>query len=1047
MNINEVKNELDILLEELVKENYFDVAEKLIAKLLELIDVKISNRCLASIPRVDGELSRFMLAPNFARQAAAYELPHEDGKPIDLKLFWIKKTNKTNLSWIIGLTPNFEDSLANDYKNVGIDFVVPETCDRVIILLSHRFKVRALELKDHITPTQLEILSQWADLSGIQIEDEKELKNTFHSTLWESFNFEPVTNRFYLELVEHFNILVNHLEKDFDRRSSVLFTTRLLGRLLFVWFLKKKDLIDSSMDYFSIADIKDQNEYYRNKLERLFFEVLNKNEKERNSNDHKTPYLNGGLFDSNPTDFFGNPKLTFPDAYFNQLFNTLNKYNFTVDESSPEFQHVAIDPEMLGRIFESLLAEQVDEDTGRNKKAITGAVYTPREIVNYMCEQSLIEYLRERVAILPDSDRRLEELIRMPESLFRDQDQNKRRDWKPYRELIIKLLEGEKEDAPITILDPAVGSGAFPMGMLHLLVKVYSRLDPKYEKNVSKLKRDILSRSLYGVDKEQIAIEITRLRAWLSIVVDIPKEEFVEPLPNLDFKFVCANTLIPLDSAGQATFTTDYSLKEKLMAIRDEYFKTNNKQKKEELQGKYIKMTKAVSLFDNKKTVQLKSYEPFDIGKSAEFYDPELMHGVKEFDIVIGNPPYVQIQKFARTQTQKDLKSVGYKTFEKTGDLYALFYEHGLELTKKETGFLCFITSNKWMRAGYGKSLRQYFISKNPKLLIDLGGNVFKSATVDTNILLIENSSNKKNTLAISIKDNKKEIVDQVKNEAVRISFKDSDGWFIGSNEEISLKEKIEKNGKPLKNWDVKINRGILTGLNEAFIIDKETRDRLIAKDPKSEEIIKPILRGRDIGRYRYEFADLYVLATGYDIDIPKLYPAIYNYLLKFEKAAKKRQDQGKNWWNLRACIYYDEFEKEKVVWGNISYNSQFSFAKAGIFINAPANIITSSSINIKYLVGVMNSKIFNYEFKSKGIFLGDAYEWKKQYVEEVNLPLLNSEKNKLKAEEIVLLVDMIIKIKIKDVGSSTKEIENKIDQLVCDLYDLNEEERAIILK
>jgi len=1046
MNDIETKN-IDLLLKQLSTERSFDVAEKIAAELVGLLNIKVADRFLANIPRVDAELTRFQLAPGFARQAAAYELPHEDSKPFDLKLFWIKKTNKTNLSWLIGLTPNFEDALSNDYRNIGIDFVVPEACDSIIILLSNRFKVRALELKDHITPTQLEIFSQWTQLSDMEIADQNELKNNLHAKLWESFNFEPINRKFYLELVEHFSILVHHLEKEFDRKQSVMFTTRLIGRLLFIWFLKKKKLINSNIDYFSITDSEKQSEYYKNKLEKLFFEVLNRDELERNGEDKLTPFLNGGLFDKSTTDFYGNPKLTFPNGYFKKLFDTLNKYNFTVDESSPEFQHVAIDPEMLGRIFESLLAEQIDENTGDNKKKATGAFYTPREIVSYMCEQSLIEYLKTRVPDAPDRDRRIDELIRMPEAIFRDQDQNKRRDWKPYREAIIKALEGSKTEPPLTVLDPAVGSGAFPMGMLQLLVKVYSRLDPKFEKDISKLKRNILSRSLYGVDIEQTAIEITRLRAWLSIIVDIPENSKVEPLPNLDFKFVCANTLIPLDNSKQATLLIDYNLKDKLIAIRDEYFRTSSKAKKEKLQKDYLKLTQNSNWSDNKKTRQLKSYEPFNISSSSKFYDPELMHGIQIFDIVIGNPPYVQIQKFARTQIQKDLESVEYKTFERTGDLYTLFYERGLELTKKDKGFLCFITSNKWMRAGYGKSLRKYFISKNPKILIDLGGNIFESATVDTNILLIENSSNKNNTLAISIKNNKREIVDQVKNEAIRISFKDSDSWFIGSEEELSLKEKIEKNGKPLKDWDVKINRGILTGLNEAFIINKETRDELIAEDPKSEEIIKPILRGRDIGKYIYNFADLYILATGYDTDISNFYPAIYNYLLKFEKAAKKRQDQGKNWWNLRACIYYEEFEKEKVVWGNISYNSQFCFVKGGIFVNAPANIITSSSVNIKYLVGVMNSKIFNYEFKSRGIFLGDAYEWKKQYVEGVNLPLLNSEKNKIKAEEIIMLVDKIIKIKLRDPNSLTKELEDKIDLLVCDLYDLNEEERAIILK
>ncbi|NCU41860.1 MAG: hypothetical protein EOM19_04025 [Candidatus Moranbacteria bacterium] len=1053
-----IKNQLDPLLKQLSTERSFDVAEKIIAELSALLGIKNSERFLTNIARIDAEISRFQLAPGFARQAAAYELPHDNSKPFDLKLFWLKKTSKTNLSWIIGLTPNFEDADSNDYKNIGIDFVVSEACDSVIILLSNKFKVRALELKDHVTPTQLEIFSTWQNISSIEIADPLELKKTLHAKLWESFNFEPVNRKFYLELVEHFSVLVHHLEKALGRKPTVMFTTRLIGRLLFIWFLQKKNLINKSANYFVVADPEKQTEYYKEKLEKLFFEVLNKDELERSNGDHLTPYLNGGLFDKSTTDFYNDPKLTIPNGYFSQLFATLNKYNFTVDESSPEFQHVAIDPEMLGRIFESLLAEQIDENTGNSKKKATGAFYTPREIVSYMCEQSLIEYLKTKIPEAIDRDRRIEELVRMPEAVFRDQDQNKRRDWKPYRDAIITALDGTKTESALTVLDPSVGSGAFPMGMLHLLVKVYSRLNPKFEKDISGLKRNILSRSLYGVDIEQTAIEITRLRAWLSIVVDIPEGEKVEPLPNLEFKFVCANTLIPLDNTEQATFFTDHNLKDKLITIRDDYFKTSSKAKKEKLQKDYLKLTQSASLFDNKKTQQLKSYKPFDISSSSEFYDPELMHGVEAFDIVIGNPPYVQIQKFARTQIQKDLENIGYKTFEKTGDLYALFYERGLELTKKETGLLCYITSNKWMRAKYGKSLRKYFVAKNPKILIDLGGQVFESATVDTNILLIQNAQNAKETFAVSLKNKKNYFETEVKNKASKIAFENSDGWFIGSPAEMTLKKKIETLGKPLKEWDVKIYRGILTGLNEAFIVDQKTRDELVAKNPKSEEIIKPILRGRDIKRYTHEWAGLYLICTfpALHLDIDE-FLSVKNFLLDFGKdrleqsgkdlgnGKKSRKKTGNTWFETQDQIgYYEEFEKEKVVWGNISYNSQFCFVDKGIFVNAPANIITSNNVSIKFLLACMNSSLFNYEFKQGGIFLGKAFEWKKQYVENVHLPII-SQNNQNIVSQIESLVDQILALKKQNKDADTKNLEAQIDHLVYQLYDLTPEEIEIV--
>lgn len=550
----EIKNKLDPLLKNLATHKTLEAAEIIISELMKLINVETSERKLLNIAKVDNEIHRFQPAPSFLKQAAAYEIPNDKNNLLDLKLYWLRKTTKTNLSWVVGLTPNFEDSPAHDFENIGLDFVVPESGDSLIILLSQQYKIRSLEIKDQITSTQAEIFKVWNSIRFNTDEDIPYIKASSHAKLWDSFNFEPINKKFYLELVESFSLLVHHLEKDLGKKPAVMFTTRLIGRLLFIWFLKKKNLINNNISYLEIIGHSNQDEFYKNNLEILFFQVLNQEISERSNNDKLTPYLNGGLFDINSTDFYKDPKLTFPNGFFSYLFNTLNKYNFTVDESSPEFQHVAIDPEMLGRIFESLLAEQIDDLTGNNKKKATGAFYTPREIVSYMCEESIIQLLKSRIPYTPDRDRRIDELVRLPEALFRDQDSNKRRDWKPYLESIIETLEGSETNAPITILDPAVGSGAFPMGMLHILVKIFSRLDVKYEKNISRLKRNILSKSLYGVDIEPTAIEICRLRAWLSIIVDITPGEIIEPLPNLDFKFTSANALISLDDDRQKTF-------------------------------------------------------------------------------------------------------------------------------------------------------------------------------------------------------------------------------------------------------------------------------------------------------------------------------------------------------------------------------------------------------------------------------------------------------------------------------------------------------------
>jgi len=997
-----IKNKLDPLLKQLSTKGSFDSAEKVVAELSNLLKVKTSERFLANISRVDAELTRFQLAPGFARQAAAYELPHEDDKPFDLKLFWIKKANKTNLSWIIGLTPNFEDAEANDYKNIGIDFVVPEACDSVIVLLSNRFKVRALELKDHITPTQLEILSLWEKIGEMEITDKNELKRVLHLKLWESFNFEPINRRFYLELVEHFSILVHHLEKDLGRKQSVMFTTRLIGRLLFIWFLKKKNLINEKINYFSVPDPEKQTDYYKNQLEDLFFEVLNK-ESGRSNGDKLTPYLNGGLFDKNTTDFYGDPKLTFPNGYFNQLFATLNKYNFTVDESSPEFQHVAIDPEMLGRIFESLLAEQIDENTGNSKKKATGAFYTPREIVSYMCEQSLIEYLKTKVSHTADRDSRLEELVRMPEAMFRDQDQNKRDKWRKNlgKDKVLNALDD------ILMLDPAVGSGAFPMGMLSLLVKVYSRIDTTREKDLENLKREILSRSIYGVDIEQTAIEICRLRAWLSIVVDIPEGGKVEPLPNLDFKFVCANTLIPLDDSKQATFFTDHDLKDKLISIRDEYFKTSSKIKKEKLQKDYLKLTQNTSFFDNKKTTQLKSYRPFDISSSAEFYDQELMHGVKAFDIVIGNPPYVGFgvrgsEKISQAYKKEILKlypdSAEYKI-----NLYSLFIEKALILCKNN-GTQSFIVPDSFLLGKYFSKIRKYILNNAQIIKILLFSEpVFEAVVGYSVVYVFKKTIERKGDVSV-IKVSSPDLMSLDSFSYPQTTFDKTllNRFRLYSNgKEKNFVEKIEEQKKSIKDL-VEFKSGL---------ISKNGQKEIICEEKKNKEWYSGIISGGEVGRYSIQWEGNYIR---YKKDIIK---SGYENVSYFEDKIFVRQTGDK------IISAFDDV-------GYLCLN------------NVHVGNLIKKIYKPSTITAILNSRLINKYYEIISLEKG-------RVMAQIDIDVLDSipvpNIDEKKEEQIRTIVDQIIILKKQNKDADTKNLESQIDELVYKLYGLTDPEIKII--
>ena len=650
-------------------------------------------------------------------------------------------------------------------------------------------------------------------------------------------------------------------------------------------------------------------------------------------------------------------------------------------------------------------------------------------------------------------------------------------------------------------------------------------------------KQTLIENCLFGVDINPNSVKICRLRLWIELLknayyISTDKSRLIptlETLPNIDINIKCGNSLISrfgLDAdlkkalkqskwniesykLAVSTYRNAESKEQKremerLIADIKSNFRSEiaindpKKLKLEKLKGELFNYTQQVGLFERSKKEQtdwnkkvnilgndintletqieeIKSNKIYENAFEWRFEFPEVLNEDGDFvgfDVVIGNPPYIQLQ--AMKEVSEQLQQFDYKTYEKTGDIYSLFYEKGNTLLR-ENGFLGYITSNKWMRAGYGKTTRNYLLQQTqPKLLVDLGSGVFDEAAVDSNLLIFQKTNFCQPIDALDISKEKgvtdiQFFVDRM----LPIFPKTDESWTISSNIEQSIKQKIEINGKPLKNWDISINYGIKTGYNEAFIIDGKKKDELINQDPKSAEVIKPILRGRDIKRYKAEFADLWLIniPKGYtikgknnekkSIDIvsepmprygyyeidyawiwfEKQLPAIAKHLKPFEEKAKKRLDMGDYWWELRACAYIKEFEKEKIVFQEMVQHSSFVYDNNdNHFCLDTGRIITGK--NLKFLISILNSNLFFFAVKNfyGGGGLGQTgVRMKHSFFENFVLTELSEPEQ----QPFINLVNQIIAK--KELGEDTQALENEIDQMVYELYSLSEEEIRIV--
>ena len=842
---------------------------------------------------------------------------------------------------------------------------------------------------------------------------------------------------------------------------------KMMGRITFLHFLQRKGWMCGDLNYMQNMFEKSpyKNDYLDSVLEPLFFGILNTKPAEREAlftengwdknqlEEWKNiPYLNGGLFERTEEDIY---ESSFPAEYFQRLFQFFSEYNFTIDENDPNDAEVGVDPEMLGKIFENLLEDNKDK----------GAFYTPKEIVRYMCQESLIAYLDTNTSIASDKIRKF---VLFPEEGVLEIPENKKN----------KLLEALKE---VKICDPAIGSGAFPMGLLNELLHCREVLSgEQYDR--TEIKKSIIQNNIYGVDIEKGAVDIARLRFWLSIVVD---EETASPLPNLDYKIMQGNSLIE-SFMGVDMSKLTYQKKSKNddgnWGLFDD--ETDKQQKSvSRLLSSYY------SCDDHTKKVQLQQDITDSINKQLEVqaYDPAVLRELKQvnlaennqlflwhtwfsdvfnrddkngFDIVIGNPPYIQLQNNGGVLA-KMYENCNFKTFARTGDIYCLFYEKGWQLLCPK-GHLCFITSNKWMRAGYGEKTRGFFAKEtNPKYLIDFAGvKIFENATVDANILLFAKDENQHQTkCAITDKLNKesvKNLSDFVQQQHTICNFSNEESWVILSPIEQSIKQKIESVGTPLKDWDIKIYRGVLTGYNDAFIISTEKRDEILANCQtederlRTAELIRPILRGRDIKRYGYNWADLWLIATfpsrHYDIEE---YPAVKEHLLSYgkerlEQTGKKyiingeeikaRKKTNNKWFETQDSIsYWDDFMQPKVMYPNMTKYLPFYYDEKGFYQNDKSFMITGKCV--AYLTAFLNSSLFKYCYLNNfPELLGGTRELRKIFFDKI--PVL----------EVNESINMQMKTMLLDIQKEyTKSKAVAIDTMLFDLYNLSKEERELI--
>ena len=788
------------------------------------------------------------------------------------------------------------------------------------------------------------------------------------------------------------------------------FVKKMLGRIVFLHFLQKKKWLCDDENYLqNLFKKSDKSNYLESVLEPLFFGVLNTKSEDRKvlfENENwdlsllkeweNVPYLNGGLFEKDELD---KKTVVFPEDIFSDLFDFFSQYNFTIDENDPNDSEVGIDPEMLGKIFENLLEDNKDK----------GAFYTPKEIVQYMCRESLIAYLCEKHK---DDEENIRNLV---EHHIANWNEDKRN----------KILDSLKN---VKICDPAIGSGAFPMGLLNELYQC--RLALGEEKSVN-IKKEIIQNNIYGVDIEKGAVDIARLRFWLALVVE---EEIAEPLPNLDYKIMQGNSLLEsyqgVDLSDLTKTKTEREKSNICVTLFDEqldvhrfqlseyikeYFNCTNSDIKKELRQK---IDENIRQQIEEQRISL-DFSNINLSANSHFflwhtYFGDVFNRANKsdngFDIVIGNPPYFVYQTIHSNEikylrNEKDLAiAFGGKL-----NAYKLFLAKALNSIVKKSGVVSYIFQNSFLGDKQAALLRRYIFENNQILAIDSfperdskKKRVFESVKMSVCILFVKNTKND-TPFIVNIWE------DKYKSKGIKTLFNRKDIETIDKDlmtiprieqKNLSIITKIKSN---IKKLEIHCFEGELNMTFHKPYFTNHNNNPII-------------LKGASIQRYYWT---------------KEVSQGSIEYLDKEKYAAENTSEKSTHHKIERIAL-------QGMTGANDKIRIISTIVPKDIFLANSCNyIIPPKDVDIRYLLGIINSKLVNWYFRCFSTNSNvNGYE-----VDNLPIPLIAVDSQK----QIALLVNQIIKSKEENIHNNTDDLEQQIDNLVYQFFRLTKEEIAII--
>ena len=842
-----------------------------------------------------------------------------------------------------------------------------------------------------------------------------------------AFSVKAVTKKFFAEYQEVFAQVEDAVEgiPEGETEERRLYTQRLFNRLMFLRFIEKKGWLtyNGNREYlrtlFDATEASETDENFLN--DRLFWaffrglgNVTNLLEESTEIIERRgdVPFLNGGLFEMQEYD--SRNAVRIPNEKFAEILKLFERYNFTVTESTPLDIEVAIDPEMLGKVFEELITSRQE----------TGSYYTPRPVSSFMCRESLKICLQNKTDETPET----------LQAFVDDDDATEIRD----PEKVLHVLQ------TLRVCDPACGSGAYLLGMMSELLRLREALfksknvDPK---TTYQRKLDIIQKNLYGVDNDEFAVNIAMLRLWLSLSVDY-ESGVPEPLPNLDYKVSVGDSLTgPVPEPSDKQIGLEEYFIRQIQERKADYLVTHTDARKQELRETIAGLKENLQGWQANTDIfvwQVEFSEVFQEGG---------------FDIVIGNPPYVRQERIL------EIKSILEQRFPEvyTGqaDLYVYFYKRGTELLRSG-GILSYISSNKFLKIAYGKKLRTFLANEVCfHQLLDFGSVPVFKAGVDTCIVLVENAAVGKDTFFAATFCDETDIPrlsEAFQERAFSMHALDlpPDGWALASLQPLNLIGKLQRTGTPLKECvGGSFHRGVTTGYNCAFIISESVRQQLVSEDARSDELIKPVLRGRDLKKWQVKTTRHYLIFTRHGIDIEQ-YPAIKQYLSQYKTdlQPKKNREQRSGrtmgsykWYEIQAkTAYYQDFSEPKIIYSDTAKFLYGCYSTTKAFLLDTVYFISTTDLS---LLAILNSKLFDWYVRHKFPSRNDPWEggrlrFKKTYMNRVPIA------DRTPAQKAAL--SRLVKRILADPQSDgVREIEREIDELVYQLYGLTDAEIELI--